>query len=148
MRTTTITIALLAGLVFATWSTPATAEPSLQCLAAIGSPLIDPWPCFSGTCRFCTPAELGAVDGTEAETVRCTMIVAGSVILSTGDSGVSELVTVNHTLEGDLDCSLRCEDNLGNKSEAALDACRFSQSPKPQPIPNRGLAPAIMLGEE
>lgn len=129
-------------------ASPAFAAPNQECLDAIGDPLLDVWPCFSGTCRACTPESLSdpdtTVPGDEAETVGCTLIVAGSVIFSTSDRGVSELMTINHTLEGDLDCQFRCEDNLGAESEAALQACRFSLSPRPQPVP-RGLAPAIML---
>ncbi len=112
-------------------------------------PLLTLWPCYDGTCAYCTPVTLttDASDPTDPArnptTVSCTTIADGSVLHSVTEAIRGQYVTFAHSVDGELPTVVRCNDGL-NDSEVASTA-RFSAGPRP--VPAAPLAPAVLLRE-
>ena len=116
-------------------------------------PILTEWSAYDGTASFCTPPTLTDrrtgdmfVLGEFATTVSCTVMVAGLQIGKVTDAGVSEKVVINHTLEGRLAFTIRCDDGVATEEEKARSVVagngNFSQSSRPQPTT---LAPAFII---
>ncbi len=131
---------LLVALLFS--SAPALAADP-EC---INPEILNVWPCYDGTCRFCTPlfltddpeGELGAPG--IATSVTCEALAEGIQFGLAANLQPGVVVVMPHNLEGDMNAGVRCDDGL-NISET-IRLTRFSSSPKPLPAT---LTPAVVL---
>lgn len=99
--------------------------------------ILNVWPCYDGTCRFCTPLTLtDDPEGTLgqpgiATSVTCEGLAEGIQFGLAANLEPGVVVVMQHNLEGDMNAGVRCDDGL-NISET-IRLTRFSSSPKPLP---------------
>ena len=98
------------------------------------------WPCYDGTCSYCTPKVL-TDDGTNIATaVSCDTFADGAEIHLSGPQAPGVKITLSHTVEGDFPAAVMCDDGFDTSEATGLG--RFSAGPMPAPTT---LGPPVFL---
>ena len=98
------------------------------------------WPCYDGTCSYCTPKTLTDNGIDIATTVSCDTFADGAQIQSSGPQAPGVKITLAHTIEGDFPAAVMCEDGFDSSEATGLG--RFSADPMPDPTT---LSPPVFL---